>query len=156
MLWSVLPFTVFSQVHSSADLFRVLREQDSLLFEIGFNTCDMTQFEKLISDDFEFYHDQSGITSSKGAFLEGIRNGLCKMDYRASRELVNNSLSVYPLENNGVIYGAIQTGIHRFFEVREAQPLRQTSIAKFTHVWLLEGGKWRLSRGLSYDHVGSK
>ena len=123
--------------------------------QVGFNTCDITQFENLISDDFEFYHDRSGITSSKAAFIVSMRDGLCKMDYKARRELVENSLEVFPLENNGVLYGAIQTGNHRFYALEKDKPEYLSSVARFTHVWLLEDGLWKLSRGLSYDHIGS-
>lgn len=147
---------LYSQVAASSDLFRILKVQDSLMFEVGFNTCDITQFEKLISDDFEFYHDKYGIIASKADFITGIRDGLCKMDYRARRELVVNSLEVYPLENNGVLYGAIQTGNHRFYALENDKPEYLTSVARFTHVWLLGNGEWKLSRGLSYDHKSSK
>jgi hypothetical protein len=156
LLFCLTSIGLYSQVTASSDLFRILKERDSLLFEVGFNTCDITQFEKLISDDFEFYHDRSGITASKAAFIAGIRDGLCKMDYKAKRELVMNSLEVYPLENNGVLYGAIQTGDHRFYAVENNKPEHLTSVARFTHIWLLENGQWKLSRGLSYDHRSSK
>jgi hypothetical protein len=145
-------FPLFSQVPSYSPLFKTLKTQDSLLFEVGFNTCDISQFENLVSDDFEFYHDKSGITATKADFIASIRDGLCKMDYKARRELVENSLEVFPLENNGVLYGAIQTGSHPFYEVKDVKPDQLTSVAKFTHVWLLEDGRWKLSRGLSYDH----
>ncbi|MFH1118178.1 MAG: nuclear transport factor 2 family protein [Bacteroidota bacterium] len=156
LIFCCFSYGVFSQVAISSDLFSMLKAQDSLLFGIGFNTCDITQFEKLISDDFEFYHDKSGITTSKVSFIAGIRDGLCKMDYKPRRELVENSLEVYPLENNGVLYGAIQTGSHRFFALEKDKPEYLTSVARFTHVWLLENGLWKLSRGLSYDHKSSK
>jgi hypothetical protein len=145
-------FSLFSQVPAASDLFRTLKTRDSLLFEVGFNTCDISQFEKLVSDDFEFYHDKSGITATKADFITSIRDGLCKMDYKARRELVDNSLEVYPLENNGLLYGAIQTGNHRFYAIKQDKPDQLTSVAKFTHVWLLDNGTWKLSRGLSYDH----
>lgn len=147
---------LFSQVAPSSALFRTLKTQDSLLFEVGFNTCDITQFENLVSDDFEFYHDKSGITASKADFIAGIRDGLCKMDYQARRELVENSLEVFPLESNGEIYGAIQAGNHRFYAIEKDKSEYLTSVARFTHVWLLENGLWKLSRGLSYDHTSSK
>lgn len=148
--------TLFSQVSPSSALFTTLKVQDSLLFEVGFNTCDITQFENLVSDDFEFYHDKSGITATKADFIASIRDGLCKMDYKARRALVENSLEVYPLEKNRVLYGAIQTGNHRFYALEKGKPEYLTSVARFTHVWLLENGIWKLSRGLSYDHVSSK
>lgn len=149
-------FSLFSQVTQSSDLFRTMKTQDSLLFEVGFNTCDISQFEKLLSENFEFYHDKSGITASKADFISGIRDGLCKMDYKARRVLIENSTEVYPMENNGVLYGAIQTGIHRFYEINEDKSQKLTSIAKFMHFWLLENGEWKFSRGYSYDHINPK
>jgi hypothetical protein len=31
-----------------------------------------------------------------------------------------------------------------------------TGAAKFIHVWLLENGQWKFSRGISYDHHAEK
>lgn len=153
LLWFLcLGVTGFSQAEETSGLYETLKEKDSLLFTVGFNTCDINQFEMLVSDDFEFYHDQAGVTSTKKAFIEGIRAGLCKLDYRARRALVTNSLAVYPLTKNGVLYGAVQTGEHRFYALEKGKAEHLTSIAKFTHLWLLENGDWKLSRGLSYDH----
>ncbi len=106
----------------------------------------------MVAENFEFYHDQSGITPNKTAFLETTRNGLCKLPYRPRRELVKGSLVVYPLYKNGVLYGAIQMGKHRFFANEKDKPEYFTSIAKFTHVWLLENSEWKLTSVLSYDH----
>jgi hypothetical protein len=143
---------LLAQVDPSLALFRELKSRDSLLFEIGFNTCDISQFENLVSEDFEFYHDQAGVTASKADFVAGIRDGLCKLSYRARRELVKGSLLVYPLKKNGVLYGALQMGKHRFFALEKDKPEYFTSIALFTHLWILENGEWKLLRGLSYDH----
>lgn len=135
-----------------ATLFNILKQQDSLLFSVGFNTCDTSQFERLLSSDFEFYHDEGGITLSKRAFIQGFRTNVCGLNYRARRVLQEGTLEVYPLRQNGVLYGAVQTGIHRFYALRPGEPEQFTSRAKFTHVWILEGGSWRLTRGLSFDH----
>lgn len=126
--------------------------KDSLLFDLGFNTCDIRQFENIVSDNFEFYHDEAGPTFSKSAFISGIRDGVCKLSYKPRRELDESSIEIYPLKKNGVLYGAIQTGIHRFYAVEEGRPEYLTSVAKFIHVWSLENGDWKLSRGISYDH----
>jgi CubicO group peptidase (beta-lactamase class C family) len=148
----IAPGMSFSQADDSSQLFNVLKARDSLLFNVGFNTCDIQQFEKLVSDNFEFYHDQAGITNSKAAFIAGIKDGLCKLPYKPQRRLMEHSLEVYPLKKNGLLYGAIQTGVHQFYAVEGDGPPYLTSTAKFTHVWLLESGQWNLSRGLSYDH----
>lgn len=149
-----------AQVNSQEELFNLLKEKDSLLFSVGFNTCDISQFEALVSDDFEFYHDKSGMQNSKTAFIENLRNGLCNptSQYQSRRALVPGSLEVYPLFNNGVLYGAVQTGVHEFYERRkDGGEERYGSTAKFTHVWLVKDNKWQIIRVLSYNHVaGSK
>ena len=78
-LLSWMPLIPFAQHPTSEPLYQVLRTQDSLLFDIGFNHCDVKQFELLIADDFEFYHDQSGITPSKLAFCKN--RSMCSFNF---------------------------------------------------------------------------
>jgi hypothetical protein len=148
----LFPVALRAQADTS-QLFKTLKANDSLLFNVGFNTCDISQFENLVADTFEFYHDKSGLTPSKQAFIADIKNGLCNMAYKARRELIENTLAVYPLMKNGVLYGALQTGEHRFYAIEKDKPEYLTSTAKFTHIWLLQNGKWKLSRAISYNHV---
>ena len=143
---------LYSQVDKSSELFKTLKTKDSLLFNVGFNTCDISQFENLVSDSFEFYHDQAGITSSKSKFIEGIKNGLCKLTYKPKRVLIEESLAVFKLEKNGVLYGAIQTGKHKFYAIEKDQVEYLTTVAQFTHIWMLENKQWQFSKGFSYDH----
>lgn len=144
--------SLYAQIDKSSDLFRTLKSQDSLLFNIGFNACDTKKFENIISENFEFYHDQAGLTNTKLAFIENVKSNVCNLNYTAKRVLDEKSLDVYPLEKNGVIYGAIQQGVHSFYAIENGKPEHLTSIANFTHVWMFENGNWRLSRGLSYNH----
>lgn len=149
----LLSTSIFAQVSETSELFKTLKTKDSLLFEVGFNTCDIAQFEALVTNDLEFYHDQGGILKSKAAFLEITKNGICKSDaFVSRRELVAESLEVFPLYNNGVLYGALQKGIHQFYEKPKGKPENKSSIAKFTHLWLLKDSQWYLARILSYDH----
>src|SRR6201996_4259680 len=142
-----------AQTIDQAQLFKILEEKDNRLFNIGFNTCDISQFEQLVSNDFEFYHDESGTNPSKESFIADIKNGLCHGGgYQSRRELVKGSLQVFPLYNNKVLYGAIQTGKHRFYENEKGKPERFASIATFTHLWQIENGDWKLARVLSYAH----
>lgn len=133
-------------------LYQALRQQDSLLFNEGFNHCNLAVFEQLVSDDFEFYHDQAGALYSKESFIASVQKNVCDQDYKARRVLEPGSLTVYPLKKKGKIYGAVQTGIHRFYESGPGKPEHFTSRAKFTHLWKLERGAWKLVRSLSYDH----
>jgi len=143
----------FSQEEKNSALYKTIMSKDSLLFNIGFNTCDIKQFENLYTNDFEFYHDKDSI-SDKARFLKTFKSGICspsrKSNYR--RELIDGSTEIYPLYKNGILYGAIQMGTHRFYEYSDGKPEEAGSFAKFTHLWLLKNKEWKLSRSLSYNH----
>ncbi|AEA44855.1 nuclear transport factor 2 family protein [Fluviicola taffensis] len=145
--------SAFTQVESSSKLYKTILSKDSLLFQVGFNTCDISQFESLLSESFEFFHDKSGISNRK-KFLNDLKNGLCKYPetYQSRRELIVEKTQVFPLYENGELYGAIQYGEHRFYEKMDGKQEQFASTAKFTHVWILENGLWKLNKSLSYDH----
>lgn len=151
-LFSMAAAIVFGQIDRSTELYKILKQNDSLLFNASFNTCDLAELERLVSDDFEFYHDKGGVMGTKAEFIETTKNGLCKLSYKARRELVEESLEVFPLNKDGVLYGAVQTGRHSFYAKEQDKPERLTSTAVFTHVWILENSNWKLKRVLSYDH----
>jgi hypothetical protein len=128
---------------------------DSLLFSVGFNTCNLAMFESLLSEDFEMYHDKSGILHSKAAFIKVCEEGLCKSPdtYQSRRELVPGSTSIFELKDKGKVYGALQNSMHRFYEKSNGNPETSGNIARFTHLWLLEKNEWKLSRSFSFDHL---
>jgi CubicO group peptidase (beta-lactamase class C family) len=143
------------QVRHDDPLFKAIAAKDSLLFDIGFNACDMSGFDFAVSNNFEFYHDKSGILKGKETFIQAFKNNLCAPDakFKARRQLLKGTMEVFPLYNGGVLYGAIQNGDHRFFEKNMATGVEvMTSEAKITHLWLLEQNEWKLVRSLSYDH----
>ncbi len=145
--------TISAQEPITSPLFKTLKSNDSLLFDVGFNTCNIAAFEGIMADDLEFYHDKGGVTKSKENFLNLFRNGICKSDeFVSRRELVEGSLKVFPLYDNGKLYGAIQEGQHRFFETPKGKPEQTGSIASFTHLWIKHGNDWKVTRVLSYDH----
>jgi hypothetical protein len=127
-------------------------QMDAVVFEQGFNNCDIEALTGVIDESLEFYHDQSGITLGKQDFLDTTRNNICSLDYRPRRELIPGTTQVHPLYDNGELYGAIQMGEHRFFARYEDQPEKLTSIASFTHLWTRTDDGWLLSRVLSYAH----
>jgi len=142
-----------AQENPNSELYKTILSKDSLLFDVGFNTCDISQFEKLYSEDFEFFHDKDSI-SYKKEFIHNLKNGLCGSPekYQSRRELVDGSTKIYPLFKNKKIYGAIQIGVHNFYETIAGKNERFASSADFTHVWLLKKGNWKLNRSLSYNH----
>jgi hypothetical protein len=126
---------------------------DGALFGAVFDTCDTGMLAKMVTDDFEMYHDKGGLTSTSGAqFVQSIE-GMCSRqktgeDYRSRRELVRDSLKVYPLAN----YGAIEMGEHRFYKLTPGKPEQLVEVALFTQVWKKDPSGWKLARVLSYDH----
>ena len=143
-----------AQVAEDNDLFATLKSLDDAIFERSFNQCDHTRLKELIPEDFEFYHDTGGFENSKANFMATVERNICgNAAVKPIRKLVAGSLKVYPLQTGeGVLYGAVQEGVHEFFLREEGKPLRHTSTARFTHVWVLDGEKWTLKRVLSYDH----
>lgn len=142
-----------AQVNHDSELFKALKARDSLLFDLGFNECKISEFEGFISEDLEFYHDQGGLTGNKEDFLRNVRNNICaNASKKPIRKLTPGTLEVYPLFDNGNLYGAIQQGVHDFYIKEPGKDIYKTSSAKFTHVWVLKNEEWILKRVLSYDH----
>lgn len=142
-----------AQVDKNSALYKTILSKDSLLFDVGFNTCDIKQFENLLSDNLKFYHDKDGI-SDKTKFLNDLKNGICNIqaNRKVKRFLVKESTQLFPLYKNGVLYAAVQQGEHTFSEKRESE----AGIAKFTNVWELENGEWKLTTSFSFDHQALK
>ena len=148
-----ISITGYSQNNQNQKLFNDLKTLDSLLFDRGFNHCETQYFDELISDNFEFYHDKSGVINSKADFLKGMKNGICNPSNstKSRRELIPESLKVFPLYHNNELYGALQNGSHKFFETQNGIQ-QAASIAEFSHLWILEDNSWKIQRVLSYDH----
>lgn len=84
-----------------------------------------------------------------------MKNGICRDDNpeKVYRFLVEESLEVFPMYNNGKLYGALQNGKH-FFSTDENMTYENTdNYALFSHLWLLENGEWKIKRVISYNHV---
>ena len=153
LLFTVTTIHLSAQQPQTSALYKKLKTLDSLLFNVGYSQCDIRQFQNILSDDFEMYHDKGGSFNSKEAFIKSMEEGCNPSSpYKHRRELLAGSLVVYPLEKKGVLYGAVQMGVHRFYESKSGGPEYFGSTAKFTHLWLLENGEWKLSRVMSYDH----
>lgn len=153
---SVLYTTSHLSGQSDENLFQQLKRMDSLLFEVCFNQCRVDELLPYISQDLEFYHDQSGVMESRDQFMESVRTNICaNMDFKPIRKLNEASLQIFPLFNQGKLYGVIQQGVHTFY-IREPQKeLYETSEAKFIHLWLWQNDRWMLKRVLSYDHIAA-
>ncbi|MDX1937436.1 MAG: serine hydrolase, partial [Flavihumibacter sp.] len=154
LLLAIVLFSIHAsaQVAKTSELFIRLAKQDSVFFERSFNACDLDYLAKAIHKDLIFFHDQGGV-QNRADFLENVKRNICgNPAQKPIRKLQANSLEVFPLYKDGILYGAVQNGVHDFF-IREAgKPDRPTSQARFTHVWLLENEAWLLKEVLSFDH----
>lgn len=141
-----------AQVATDSALFRELEAQDRTFFERAFNQCDFAYLESAVHPDLRFYHDQGGF-QDRAAFLDATRRNICgDPDRKPIRKVDGDSLEVFPLYSDGELYGAIQRGFHHFYLRTPDGSEVPTSSARFTHVYLLEDGRWLLAEVLSYDH----
>ena len=135
-----------------SDLYKILKEKDSLMFELSYNQLDTSILEELATDDIEFYHDKGGATYTKEGFINGMKS-LGNLSYKARRELVKGSTEVFPMHKNGELYAAILKGEHNFYAKEpNDKPEYLTSSAKYTILWILIEGEWKMSRIYSYNH----
>ncbi len=123
-------------------LFKTVQGLDTRLFD-AYNHCDLTTLGSMVSDDLEFYHDQTGLSVGKATFLAAVKQNICG---KVERELLPDTLEVYPL--NG--YGAIEIGIHRFRH--PGHPEEGMGDAKFITIWQNKAGEWKVTRAISYEH----
>ena len=127
-------------------LFQTIKAQDAALFG-AYNTCDLKTLGAMVTDDLEFYHDLTGLAVGRQVFVEAIKNNICG---KVTRELVADSLEVYPIKG----YGAVEIGVHRFHHPGQAHDV--LGEAKFVHVWQYKDGVWRVARVISFDHGVAK
>ena len=133
---------------SQDDLFRQVAQLDSETFD-AFNRCsDPAQLQKHASyfdAGVEFYHDTGGVTWTRDAMLANTAKHACG---NFTRELVPGTLKVYPIKD----LGAIAQGTHRFCQSASGTC---EGLADFAIVWRNRGGKWEITRVLSYGHRAS-
>jgi len=147
-----------AQVDKNSELFKTLKAKDSILFKIGFNKCEVEKSAELMFDDLEFYHDKGGITNSKDQFVKIMKNGICRENNpeKVYRILIDESLEVFPMYNNGKLYGALQNGKHYFSTSASTSFKESDNYALFSHLWLIEEGEWKLKRVISYNHISKE
>ena len=118
---------------------------DGALFE-AFNHCDVPAQLARHADYFdagvEFYHDNGGVTWTRDEMIGRTRDNVCG---KYQRRLVAGSLRVYPIRG----YGAIAQGEHTFCATGGGDC---GGMADFTMVWREQGGRWQVTRVLSYGH----
>ena len=123
-------------------LFSTIKSLDAELFD-AYNHCNLTTLGAMVSDDLEFYHDQTGLSVGKATFLAAIKQNICG---KVERKLLPQTLEVYPLKG----YGAVEIGIHRFHHPGHLE--EGMGDAKFVTLWQNKDGAWKVTRVISYEH----
>jgi hypothetical protein len=142
---------LFAQNDQDALSATILKE-DAAFWE-AYNQCDAQKMSQFFWPDIEFYHDKGGPTIGLAALTETLKTNLCgNPNFRLRREALPATIKVYPLQKNGVTYGAVLSGEHYFYINDNGKPEYRDGWAKFFHVWLLKDGTWKMARVVSYDH----
>jgi hypothetical protein len=137
---------------SEADPSATILERDRLFWGL-YNACDTEAMPEYFTGDAEFYHDQGGILLGPQAIADAVKKNLCSNpDFHLRRAAVEGTVHLYLLRDGGRVYGAVLSGEHTFHVRDKGQPEHLTGHARFTHLWLLKDGAWRMARVLSYDH----
>lgn len=145
---TLLPLLIFTPVIMSAQtaqhptpLFKTIKAEDAKLFN-AYNHCDLTTLGEMVSNDLEFYHDMTGLSVGKAPFLAAIKENICG---KVQRRLLLDTLEVYPIKG----YGAVELGVHRFTHPGDPGNVGD---ARFVMIWHDEGGKWVVTRVISFEH----
>ena len=120
----------------------------------AYNSCDLKVLSAMNADDLEFYHDQGGVMKGRAAFDNAMAKNICgNPANKVRREAIQDSVHAYPLMEKGALYGAIIEGRHQFYNAAPGKPEQLSGTARFTSLFLLKDGTWKMSRVLSYDHA---
>lgn len=128
--------------------------RDSEFFQVFFEGCDPARVRTMIADDIEMYHDKGGFVWRGADGVIADYRKACEErkkpdSWRSRRVLVRASLRVDPVPG----HGAIEDGVHLFYERKGDGPERLAGRARFTQLWSLGAdGVWRLARIFSFAH----
>jgi len=128
---------------TSKELFKEIYTMDSLMFQ-AFNAQNMDKFKPFFTEDLEWYQDNGGLIAYNVVF-ENFNNTF-KKDYKLTRQLIKETLEVYPLKD----YGAIEIGTHQFRHIENGK--EEIGTFKFLMIWQKKNDQWKISRVVSYDH----
>ena len=125
------------------ELYQTVARLDTEMFA-AFNAHDVDKLMAYFADNVEFYHDKGGLSNfpqTKAGFAR-----LFAQSPDITRTLVPGTLEVYPVKN----YGAMHIATQRFCHVENGR--NDCGNSKFVMVWQQQGGTWKITRVVSYDH----
>ena len=126
-----------------ARLRQLVLDLDKAMFE-AYNAHDVPRLMSYFAPDIEFFHDTGGLAGFKE--IESGFTSVFAGNKDIRRDLVPDSLEVYPIKD----YGAIQTGRHRFCHTENGAA--DCGTFQFVQIWRLQDGVWKVTRELSFGH----
>lgn len=119
----------------------------------AYNRCDIEKLARMNTASLEFYHDEGGPMIGNEQFVAAMKKNICgNSKVKIRRAEVAATVQVFPMRDKNALYGAVIQGEHQFYNIVDGQSEQLTGRARFTHLLLLEGGAWKVSRVLSFDH----
>jgi hypothetical protein len=129
----------------STELYNTIASLDSAMFD-AFNNRDISVLQTFLSEELEFYHDFGGVTNY-AQNIEAFKKTFAS-DRKLRRALVKGSMEVHPIKD----FGAVQTGVHRFYVTEKGQKEKLSSEAKFVNLWQKRNEVWKITKIISYGH----
>jgi hypothetical protein len=129
----------------STELYNTIAHLDSAMFD-AFNNRNISVLQTFLSEELEFYHDFGGVTNYNQN-IEAFKKTFAG-DRKLRRELVKGSMEVHPIKD----FGAVQTGVHRFYVTEKGQKEKLSSEAKFVNLWQNRNEVWKITKIISYGH----
>ena len=125
------------------ELYQQVAKLDAEMFA-AFNAHDVDKLMFYFAPNLEFFHDKGGLAN-----FSQTKEGFTRMFAQSpdiSRTLVPGSLEVFPVKD----YGAMHIATQRFCHVENGR--NDCGNSKFVMVWQQQGGTWKITRVVSYDH----
>jgi len=151
--WLAVQASALPALPEGPALTEAIAARDSEFFELLFEGCDPARMARMLTPDFEMYHDRGGVVATSAEAFVADYSRTCAARrapdaWRSRRELVRPSLNVHPVPG----FGAIEDGEHLFHERQGNGPERLVGRARFTQAWKLTPQGWQLARVFSYAH----
>jgi hypothetical protein len=143
--------SLYSQ--SKDSIAQLILHKDSTFWN-AYNSCDTAGMRQFVAGDIEFYHDKGGPLYGAEQMMNVTQKNLCSnySDFHLRREAVPGTVHVFPMNKSDTVYGAIITGQHYFYINQKGKKEFRDGLARFTHLWLVKNGIWKMARVLSFDH----
>ena len=126
-------------IPANMEIYKEIVQMDSVFFS-AYNKCDLKKQESIYSDEIEFFHDKSGLMTSKKEILNSTEKFICN---KVTRKVHKETIEVYPINN----YGAVEIGFHEFHNNQE--PNRIPSPSKFIIIWHKVDALWKITKVIS-------